>query len=254
MLVLKSLIRARRLRRERMPLPEDENFKEFLDLPTPKLIIFDCDGVLVDGETLAMNAIIDFAKEQGLDLTEEMAEKHALGLALPQVVKNLSKLAGKEFPADSVPRLRKMFIQLAEKYAEPVTGANALLKRLNDANIPFRIGSNSSAKEMAVKFRASGLEDHIEDDNIHSAADIGAPKPQPDVYLLAAEEEGVPPNECIVIEDSDPGALAAIRAGMRCIVLRPADQDEPPAFKKGVGVIAHSLKQVGDVIFKTLED
>ncbi|QCE33097.1 HAD family phosphatase [Acetobacteraceae bacterium] len=231
----------------------ENNLSKFLALPKPKLIIFDCDGVLVDGEALAMKAIISFAKQHGFEMTEEMAQEHVLGHALPQVVKSLERLSGKKFPDDSVAQLKQMFIKLAEEHAEPVTGAGALLKKLNEANIPFRIGSNSSTKEMQVKFKATGLEDHIEDENIHSAADIGSPKPQPDVYLLAAEEEGVRPEECIVIEDSDPGTLAAVRAGMRCIVLRAAEDKAPAAFEDGNCLIAHTIKEVGEFIFAAIK-
>ncbi|GBQ86923.1 phosphatase [Acetobacter nitrogenifigens DSM 23921 = NBRC 105050] len=80
--------------------------------------------------------------------------------------------------------------------------------------------------EMDVKFRVTGLYDRL-DGRIHSARDMKKPKPDPDVYLYAASLEGVTPAECVVLEDSDTGARAALAAGMTCVLLRPAQESAP---------------------------
>lgn len=80
---------------------------------------------------------------------------------------------------------------------------------------------------MEAKFGRTGLDGLIAPEVIHSARDMGQPKPDPAVYLAGAEAQGVPPGNCIVLEDTDTGARAAQAAGMGCVLLRPADLPAP---------------------------
>ncbi len=80
---------------------------------------------------------------------------------------------------------------------------------------------------MEAKFSSTGLDELLEDERIHSGRDLDMPKPRPDLYLHAAEVEGVGPEHCIVLEDSDTGAEAARRAGMACVLLRDLEKPAP---------------------------
>ncbi|QCE33025.1 HAD family phosphatase [Acetobacteraceae bacterium] len=228
---------------------EQKNLEKFLSFPKAELILFDCDGVLVDSEPVAQQATVDFAAKYGVHLTVKEAEEHFLGHAMPKIVNILSEMAKEKLPENAEDELRNFFISLMKEKAKPLTGVKSLLQRLNKENIPFHIGSNSSLKEMVVKFEASKIAEDIKKDHIHSAADMKQPKPDPAVYLLGAEKEGISPEKTIVVEDSDTGAKAAFNAGMRCILLRSEGQKAPGFFKEGQVAIAHNIAEVEKIIF-----
>lgn len=192
-----------------------------------KLVIFDCDGVLVDSEGPSCRATAQFAQSLGLSITEHEAFERFAGKALPQIVKELEEDVGHELPQDTAARLRDNLIRLMEEQAEPVDGAAHMLAGVLAAGLPIRVGSNSSIKEMEAKFDRTDMTDAFPAERIHSANDMGHPKPSPEVYLHAARTEGVKAEECVVIEDSDTGAEAALKAGMACVLLRDADAPLP---------------------------
>jgi HAD superfamily hydrolase (TIGR01509 family) len=99
--------------------------------------------------------------------------------------------------------------------AELVPGAREMLERVNRLGIPWRVASNSSDEEMAVKFRRTGLED-LTAGLTFAAMRVGRPKPAPDVYLAAAADAGAAPARCLVLEDSKLGVEGAVAAGMVC--------------------------------------
>jgi beta-phosphoglucomutase-like phosphatase (HAD superfamily) len=107
--------------------------------------------------------------------------------------------------------------------------------------LPFRVASNSSHEEMAVKFERTRLTPLVTG-LTHSARDVAAGKPAPDVFLAAAAAAGVPPGACLVVEDSVPGALAARAAGMACIGLAPHGDD--PALRAAGAVLIRSLAEL----------
>ncbi|MXV45155.1 HAD-IA family hydrolase [Saccharibacter sp. 17.LH.SD] len=193
-----------------------------------KLVIFDCDGVLIDSERPSCHATARFARSIGLEMSDQEALERFAGKALPQVARELSKLSGHPLPPDTADRLRQGLVDMMKKGASPVDGAPELLKALVAHHIPIRVGSNSSMAEMEAKFHRTGMDTYLPEDRIHSAVDMHHPKPDPEVYLYAARQEGVLPTEAVVVEDSDTGADAARRAGMSCILLRDDGHPLPP--------------------------
>jgi beta-phosphoglucomutase-like phosphatase (HAD superfamily) len=109
----------------------------------------------------------------------------------------------------------------------PIPGAHAALQATTRFGLPYRVASNSSRLEMAAKFAHTGLDELIPETRIHSAYDLMARgkrgKPDPDLFLEAAAAEGVPPDTCVVIEDSLAGIKAAVSAGMTCLGYAPDD-------------------------------
>lgn len=193
-----------------------------------KLVVFDCDGVLIDSERPSCRATAQFARSLGLDMSDDEAFKRFAGFAAPQVTQKLEALLGHSLPADTPARLRDGLVDLMTREpAPPMDGARTLLAALTEKNIPVRIGSNSTMAEMDVKFSRTGMDRYLEDERIHSATDLGHPKPSPYVYQEAARREGVSPEETLVIEDSDAGAEAALNAGMSCLLLRADDHPLP---------------------------
>jgi len=188
--------------------------------PSPlRLVVFDCDGVLVDSEGPAARVT---AREVGLlgwPLTPDEAMARFIGLRLSDMPVLVAAQTGRPVPPGWVEHLRGRLIEALANEVEPMPGAAAVLEATAALGLPYRVASNSSHEEMAVKFARTGLAPLIKG-RTHSARDVAAGKPAPDVFLAAAAA-GVPPHACIVVEDSLPGICGALAAGMACIGLDP---------------------------------
>lgn len=185
-----------------------------------KLVIFDCDGVLIDSEGPCIRDIASQARQAGIAITDDEALTAFPGMALGDVQKQLEDRGQISLGDDWVARMQARFVTLMGEKAEPIEGARQVLAALTEVGLPFRVGSNSSIMEMDAKFGRVGFDRYIRRERVHSARELGRPKPDPYVYLHAAAQEGVKPEDCVVIEDSDPGVQAAHDAGMACILFR----------------------------------
>ncbi|AQS88020.1 phosphatase [Neoasaia chiangmaiensis NBRC 101099] len=203
-----------------------------------RLVIFDCDGVLIDSEGPSNHLIAELAREAGLSMSGAEAEARFAGKALPQVQRELEAESGCDLGAGWVDDVQDRLVVLMRHAAEPIDGAGAMLAGLRDLGVPHRVGSNSSVDEMEAKFGRVGFVDHFPATRVHSARDMGRPKPDPHVYRHAASVEGVAPSQCVVIEDSDTGVAAAHDAGMACVLLRAAGP-LPPHVWPGLRRIGH---------------
>ena len=187
-----------------------------------ELVIFDCDGVLIDSEAISNRVVAEVLTEEGWPMTAEESEHRFIGLSYsamrPMIAAELGRPLGPEWVTALVARV----IAAMEREATPMPGAHAALTAASALGLPWRIASNSSHDEMKAKFGRVGWLDLVQG-RVHSAVDAiargGAGKPAPDVFLHAAAAEPVPPAHCLVIEDSVAGATAAQRAGMDCLAL-----------------------------------
>lgn len=198
-----------------------------VSLPEIRLVIFDCDGVLIDSEGPSCRATASFARKHGITMSDEDAFRLFSGKAAPQIARELHEMAPSPLPEDTALQLKQGLVRLMQQGAEPVEGAVELIKALLGLNMPVAAGSNSSMAEMDAKFSHTGMDRLLPGHRIHSATDRGVPKPDPDIYLHIAKAEGIPPHNTLVIEDSDTGAEAAWRAGMACLLLRPEGEPLP---------------------------
>jgi len=182
-----------------------------------KLVIFDCDGVLIDSEGPSNQVVADEITKLGWPMT--LAESTALfvGYRLSDIPPVVEARLGRPVPEGWVETLRQGLIAAFETI-ETVPGARQALEGTAGLGLPFRIASNSSHEEMHVKFARTGLTPLIQGRQ-HSARDVARGKPAPDVFLAAAAAEGIPPDACVVVEDSVPGIRAAVAAGMRVVAL-----------------------------------
>ncbi len=185
-----------------------------------KLVIFDCDGVLIDSETLSQGVVRAEAARLGWAMTE--AELHGLtGLTWSALKPVFEARLGLALPPDWPDILQQRLIGVLAEGVSPMPGARKMLEDTARLGLPYRVASNSSHEEMAKKFGATGLLPLVVG-RIHSARDVARGKPAPDVFLAAAAAEGVDPENCMVVEDSAPGIAAAHAAGMRVIGYAPA--------------------------------
>ena len=184
-----------------------------------RLLILDCDGVLIDSEPPSNRLITEECRARGLAITDAQAMSRFAGKALQQIAAELEQQDRIDLPVDWPRRMHARLIAMLEQEAVPIDGARKMLDAMRGLGLPVRVASNSSHEEMEVKFRTTGL-DRLLQGRLHSAHDVARPKPWPDLFLSAAAAGGVAPEGCLVVEDSDTGVLAAQAAGMACVVLR----------------------------------
>jgi len=181
------------------------------DDTSPKCIIFDCDGTLVDSEEVTNEIIAEMAGELGVKMTGEEATATFGGKTLDSVLYKMRELSGKEIPDDWLPRLIKRVSEAWKTELNPVNGVRELLENLN---ISICVASNGEPIHVNQSLEMTGLRGFF-DGNIFCASDVGVPKPAPDLFLYAAKKMGFKPEQCIVIEDSISGVMAANRAKIK---------------------------------------
>ena len=178
----------------------------------PNLVIFDCDGVVVDSEPLTLQLIRDDLASRGLPLDLSKVTDLFVGGTIAGAGAQ-ARAMGADISADWADLIYdKVFAALARS-VEPIPSIGAVLDRLDHQGIPYAIGSNGPHRKMEITLARCGLSARFAG-RTYSREDVAAPKPAPDVYLLAASQAGVAPQDCVVIEDSATGAQAAIAAGM----------------------------------------
>jgi HAD superfamily hydrolase (TIGR01509 family) len=185
----------------------------------PELVIFDCDGVLVDSEPASHAVVFQEARALGWALTEAEA-RGFVGLRWSDLQVIFQKHAAAPLGPGWPDHMQARLLRALDGHLRAMPGAARVLRQLGDMGVPFRVASNSSHEEMAEKFRLAGLTDLVAG-RVHSARDVGRGKPDPALFLAAAAAGGVAPEHCLVVEDSRPGVTAALAAGMRCLGYAP---------------------------------
>ena len=183
-----------------------------------RLLIFDCDGVIVDSEPISNRILAEDFSARGWPMTGPQAEHLFVGTTLAEIQPRAEVALGRTLPADwrEVVRARIVAAMLEEAVAVP--GALAALAGVSALGLPWRVASNSSHDELRAKFARLQLTDRVAG-RVHSHRDVARPKPAPDLFLATAAAEGVRPEECLVVEDSVAGASGARAAGMDCLGL-----------------------------------
>jgi HAD superfamily hydrolase (TIGR01509 family) len=186
------------------------------------LVIFDCDGVLVDSETTASTVVAQNLSSLGWRLTTQEAMRLFLGMSITDMEPIIESQLGHPVPAHWRAQLADAILDALAQNVRPIAGARAMLERMNAANIGWRVASNSSPEEMEVKFARCGLAD-LTDGRAYSASTViaagGRAKPAPDLFWSAAG--ATPPQNCLVIEDRAIGVSGATAAGMTCYGFSP---------------------------------
>ena len=209
-----------------------------------RLVIFDCDGVLIDSEALCNRVCAELLTDAGWPMDAAECEHRFIGMSFhamqPLIEARIGRSLGPGWVDEVVVRVTRA---MAEE-VEPVPGALEALEGVTTLGLPWRIASNSSHTEMEAKFGRAGWR-HLTAGRAHSAVDAiasgGAGKPAPDVFLAAATAEGTDPAHCLVVEDSLPGVTAARAAGMACLGFVPHGD--------GSGLVA-----AGAVPFRSMRD
>lgn len=175
-----------------------------------KLVIFDCDGVLVDSEPISNRIIAEELTARGLATSQATALELFAGGSLSRVDEYFKSQTGQDIDADFEPTYRSRTHQAFEEELQAVAGAEEMLKAIALAKC---VGSNGPLHKIQSNLDKTGLR-HFFDERLYSAYTIRRWKPKPDLYLHAAKEMAYAPEECVVVEDSLHGVEAAVAAGM----------------------------------------
>jgi len=177
------------------------------------LVIFDCDGVLVDSEIIAHELLAQMMTELGHPMTTAESIERFGGRSLTDTLALIEGILGRKVPADLGERYGRRLAEHLRRDLKPVAGVKAAV-----AALPYRhcVGSSSSFARIRLSLEVTGLAP-LFGDNIFSATQVAHGKPAPDLYLLAARTMDAAPGHCVVVEDSPLGVQAAVAAGMAAI-------------------------------------
>jgi HAD superfamily hydrolase (TIGR01509 family) len=208
------------------------------------LVIFDCDGVLIDSELLSIRADRECLAECGIELTEaELLERYT-GISWAGMVADLVTRHG-PLPADLDERYRRLYWPLLESELQAIPSIVGVLDSLI-----CKICVASSGRPERLKHALSlvGLYDRFHP-HIFSAVEVARGKPAPDLFLHAAARMGTTPERCVVVEDSVPGVIAGVAAGMSVIGFVGASHCRPD---EAARLAAHGAAPVIDNMTKLL--
>jgi HAD superfamily hydrolase (TIGR01509 family) len=202
----------------------------------PDLVIFDCDGVLVDSEPISNGVLAQMLSEEGLAMSMPQARATFQGMRLDGVLAEAQRRLGRSLPADWIPRYEQRRGVEFRARLRPVEGAAETVQRVVDAGIAVCVASQGKVEKTTLSLRLTGLDRLFAGDSLFSAHSVKEGKPAPDLFLHAAATMGAVPDRCAVVEDTPSGVLAAVRAGMRVLGLA-ADSDEQALRAAGAEVI-----------------
>lgn len=175
----------------------------------PQLVIFDCDGVLVDSERISHEVLQQMLAEHGHRISFEQAVATFMGSSMQRALELVEAMVQVP-PEQFLPAFRTRSFEAFKTSLQPVAGVTELLDSLA---VPFCVASNGPREKMSLTLTRTGLMHHFAG-RMFSADDVAHPKPAPDLFLLAAARLGVAPAACVVVEDSPTGVRAARAAGM----------------------------------------
>lgn len=216
----------------------------------PDLVIFDCDGVLIDSEPVSARVVAAQRTALGLPTSAEEAQQRFVGMSLMELQTRFGEELGQPLPDHWRDTMVRHIVAAMRQEARLIEGAREVLEALAERGVPWRIASNSADVEMEAKFARTGLL-ALTDGRTHAAPRLaargGRPKPAPDVFLDAAAAEGAAPARCIVIEDSVTGMRGAVAAGMTGYGFAPEDEGAR-LLEAGARGIIRALRQVPQLI------
>ena len=189
----------------------------------PDLIVFDCDGVLVDSEVLSIGGVVSVLNDAGVPATYPMIARY-FGMKQADIMLKVSEETGHDIPLDVSARIWPAIRDRFEAELKPMPGLADFLRRHPD--MPRCVASSSGPDRIRNSLRLTGLAPFF-GENIFSSSQVARGKPEPDLFLFAAASMGFEPGRCTVIEDSRFGVAGAIAAGMTAIGFSGGSHIEP---------------------------
>lgn len=178
-----------------------------------ELVIFDCDGVLVDSDRISLRIQAERISALGLEMSYEDCVRDFLGLGMSATLQILAERLGRPLPEGWEAELDTAVWDGFRRELTPVPG---IIHALEEIALPACVASSGSHEKMRFTLGLTGLWDRFAG-RIFSTDEVQRGKPNPDLFLHAASRMSTPPEKCIVIEDSPFGIAAAKAAGMRAL-------------------------------------
>lgn len=209
-----------------------------------ELVIFDCDGVLVDSEPISISVLVEALAAAGVDMSVQEAHERFLGRSL----KSMSDILHDEYglAVDTV-FLEAMRSVLYDRFRQELQPIEGIAEAVDGLGIAHCVASSSQPERIRLSLSVTGLIDRFEP-NIFSASMVSRGKPAPDLFLHASAQMGVAPENCVVVEDSPAGIAAAKSAGMRVFAFAGGSHARSPRHRQSL------LALEPDVLFDDMRE
>lgn len=212
----------------------------------PKLVIFDCDGVLVDTETLANHRLSALLTEAGFPASYEYCRKNFCGRSLVSVHAEV-EAAGTMLGPDFVERWYRELPDLFAGGVQAIPHVEDVIRTLKTESIDACVASSARVDKMHMTLGQTGLLPYFQD-VLFSATMVARGKPFPDLFLYAAERMGVAAADCIVVEDSVAGTKAGIAAGMRVFSYHGDPHSDVDGLAEAGGILFDDMRQLPGLV------
>ncbi|SJZ34494.1 haloacid dehalogenase superfamily, subfamily IA, variant 3 with third motif having DD or ED [Enhydrobacter aerosaccus] len=214
------------------------------------LVIFDCDGVLVDSEPLANASFSKALKAVGLDWSVEETMRRLMGRSLKSCVEIVEAEIGGKLPDDFLEKMQTVtYESFRQAPLQPVPGVKDAILQLQAAGLATCVASSGAVEKMRFTLGLTGLWD-LFDGHVFSSSQVPRGKPFPDLFLHAAIEMNEQPFECVVVEDSVPGVQAARAAGMRVLAYTGAPHADRDALGAAGGFLFDDMAQLPKLVLQ----
>lgn len=209
----------------------------------PGLVIFDCDGVLVDSEAVSNRVMAHAITEAGLPMNGEEVAAAFEGMRLDDIAAGVERRLGEKLPADWLATFEERRTAEFKKGLDPIPGIADVLARVRGADVLACVASQASLEKTELTLGLTGLIGHFEHRALFSSRMVARGKPHPDLFLLAARSMGCEPSRCVVVEDGVLGARGGRLAGMKVLGYAPEGEDQ-----------GERLRREGARIFKSMTE
>ena len=216
-------------------------------MQVPKLVIFDCDGVLVDTENLANRRLAEWLSSAGFATTFEHCRKHFSGRSMASVQKQIEEETEVRLGADFVDRWNAGLPDLFAHGVEAIPYVGDFIETVRAAGIDYCVASSARVSKMHITLGQTGLLPLFEH-AMFSSTMVGRGKPFPDLFLHAAATMGFAPPDCIVIEDSVAGTQAGFAAGMRVFSYHADPYSDPEGLAEAGGILFDDMRELAGLV------
>jgi HAD superfamily hydrolase (TIGR01509 family) len=191
----------------------------------PALVIFDCDGVLVDSEGISNAVLAGALRGLGIEISAQEAHDKYRGMFLSEIRADAEGRLGAPLPPDFVKTFERDREEAFRASLQPVPGAAEAVQEVKAMGVQVCVASQGKLSKTELTLTLTGLRDLFGADAVFSAHSVERGKPAPDLFLYAAATMSANPERCTVVEDTMIGVRAAQAAGMRVVAYAP-DGDE----------------------------
>jgi HAD superfamily hydrolase (TIGR01509 family) len=212
------------------------------------LIIFDCDGVLVDSEVISCRAHADVLTRHGYPITPAQVLTRFLGISEREARRMVEDETGRKLPDDLEAQIKAATLQFYAGELQPIMHVAAAIAAIA---LPKCVASSSTPEKIRHGLDCTGLYDQLAP-HIFSATQVARGKPAPDLFLFAAQQMKTAPENCLVIEDSVPGVTGARAAGMAVLGFHGGSHCPPGHGEKlrqaGAGLIFDDMRHLPELV------